>query len=151
MENSEFALERFVTAQRDSYGQALGEIRRGRKRSHWMWYVFPQIAGLGRSPTAQYYAIASLGEAQDYLAHPLLGARLRECVAALQALPAADAEAVFGPIDAAKLRSCLTLFAAAAPAEALFARALQRWFEGQADPLTLARLGHGAQVSPPPD
>jgi uncharacterized protein (DUF1810 family) len=129
-------LDRFVTAQAATYPSALDEIRRGRKRSHWMWFVFPQIAGLGRSPTAIHYAIKSLDEARAYLAHPLLGARLRESVAALQALPVADAEAVFGSVDALKLRSSLTLFAHAAPEERLFDEALNRWF-GAPDAATL--------------
>ena len=108
-----FDLQRFVDAQRDTYGVALAEVRGGRKHRHWMWFVFPQIAGLGSSPTARHYAIASLGEAQAYLAHPTLGARLVEVVDALQDLSSTRAEDVFGGVDALKLRSSLTLFAAA--------------------------------------
>ncbi|TVV76008.1 DUF1810 domain-containing protein [Sphingomonas solaris] len=134
-------LDRFVTAQAGSYATALNEIRRGAKRSHWMWYVFPQIAGLGHSAMAQLYAIASLDEACAYLDHPVLGARYRECVAALQDLDCADPVIVFGEIDAAKLRSSLTLFHAAR-GERLFEAALQRWFGGMADTATLARIGH---------
>lgn len=134
-----YDLDRFVAAQDGSYETALAEIRRGAKRSHWMWYVFPQIAGLGRSAMAQRYAIASLAEAQAYLDHPLLGARLRESVSALQDLTSGTAESVFGEIDATKLRSSLTLFEAAG-AGPLFAAALDRWFGGTRDPATLAVL-----------
>lgn len=132
-------LDRFVAAQDGSYDTALAEIRRGAKRSHWMWYVFPQIAGPGRSAMAQRYAIASLAEARAYLAHPLLGPRLRDGVSALQDLPSGTAEAVFGEIDAIKLRSSLTLFEAAG-AGPLFGAALDRWFGGTRDPATLAIL-----------
>ena len=131
-------LDRFVAAQADSYDAALGEIRAGAKRSHWMWYIFPQVAGLGHSGMARRYAIRSADEARAYLAHPLLGPRLHDCVAALAALDDADAEAVFGPVDAVKLRSSLTLFAAVAR-EPGFADALARWF-GAPDPATLERL-----------
>ena len=134
-----FNLNRFVTAQADSYETALNEIRQGQKRSHWMWFIFPQFAGLGQSATARHYAIGSLAEARAYLAHPLLGLRLRACVAALQDLVGTSAEAVFGPVDAMKLRSSLTLFAEAG-GERLFVAALERWFEGQADGATLALL-----------
>jgi len=135
-----YDLDRFVTAQAGSYDTALAEIRRGAKRTHWMWYIFPQIAGVGRSTMARRYAIESLDEARAYLAHPVLGARLRECVAALQDLTGTTAEAVFGGIDAIKLRSSLTLFIEAG-AGALFAAALTRWFEGDRDPATLRLLG----------
>jgi uncharacterized protein (DUF1810 family) len=133
-----FRLERFVDAQTDVFDTALAEIRAGAKRSHWMWFIFPQLAALGQSATAKHYGIGSLAEAQAYLAHPLLGPRLRECVAALQALPPAKAEQVFGPIDALKLRSSLTLFDAAG-AGPQFAAALDRWFGG-ADAKTMALL-----------
>jgi uncharacterized protein (DUF1810 family) len=133
-------LERFVDAQEHSYGAALAEIACGAKRSHWMWFVFPQIAGLGQSPMARCYAIAGLDEARACLAHPLLGRRYRACVAALQALPAGPtAEAVFGEIDAIKLRSSLTLFEAASD-DPTFGAALDRWFGGARDPATLSRL-----------
>ncbi len=133
-----FRLERFVDAQTDVFETALAEIRAGAKRSHWMWFIFPQLAALGQSATAKHYGIESLAEAQAYLAHPLLGPRLRECVSALQALPPAKAEQVFGPIDALKLRSSLTLFDAAG-AGPQFAAALERWFGG-ADAKTTALL-----------
>lgn len=134
-----FDLDRFVAAQAQIYNTALGEIRRGAKRSHWMWFIFPQIAGLGSSEMARRYAIASLDEARAYLAHPVLGARLRDCVAALQDLTGTSAEAVFGGIDALKLRSSLTLFVEAGGGR-LFTAALDRWFGGEADAATLARL-----------
>ncbi|UZK69632.1 DUF1810 domain-containing protein [Sphingomonas sp. S1-29] len=135
-----FNLERFVLAQQDTYAAALAEIGAGRKRSHWMWFIFPQIAGLGRSEIAQHFAIASRDEAIAYLAHPLLGPRLIACTSALQALPdTADAAAVFGPVDALKLRSSLTLFAATG-GPPIFGEAIGRWFAGQADVATLERL-----------
>jgi len=133
-------LGRFVEAQAATYGTALAELRRGRKQSHWMWFVFPQISGLGSSPTARFYAIADLAEARAYLAHPLLGSRLRETVEAINALPGDDAHAVFGSPDDRKLRSCLTLFQVAAPDEPVFGRALDKYFGGAPDPLTLDRL-----------
>ncbi len=122
-----FGLDRFVSAQEVSYARVLTELRRGLKTSHWMWFVFPQVAGLGSSEMSRRYALGSIAEAQAYLAHPLLGARYRECVAVLQDLVATTAEAVFGRVDAAKLRSSLTLFAEAA-GDPLFAAAIQRWF-----------------------
>jgi len=132
-------LDRFVAAQEGSFDTALAEIRRGAKRSHWMWFIFPQIAGLGRSAMAQRYAIGSLAEARAYLAHPVLGTRLRDSVSALQDLTSGTAEAVFGEVDAIKLRSSLTLFEAAG-AGPLFAAALDRWFGGTRDSETLAIL-----------
>lgn len=133
------ALIRFVEAQADSFATALAELRKGRKQSHWMWYIFPQIAGLGRSATAQFYAIADAGEARAYLAHPLLGERLHQAVAAAIDAPG-SVEAIFGGIDAMKLRSSLTLFAAVADDPEPFRRGLERFFDGQDDPATLARL-----------
>lgn len=137
-------LERFVAAQHDSYDRALAEISRGRKQSHWMWWIFPQLAGLGRSPTARQFALHSLAEARAYLAHPLLGPRLLACVSALQDLPLSDPEAVFGATDALKLRSSLTLFAQADPTQRLFTAALDRWFKGVMDARTLDLLGDAA-------
>ncbi len=130
-------LERFIDAQADSHDRALTEIRNGRKRTHWMWFIFPQIAGLGHSAMAQRFAIRSLDEARAYLAHPVLGQRLRECVAALQALPTSDPVAVFGPVDAMKLQSSLTLFGEADPGQRMFGEALARWFKGDKDRETL--------------
>ena len=135
-------LERFVEAQAATYAGALGEIRRGKKRSHWMWYIFPQLAGLGHSAMAQRYAITDLEEARAYLAHPVLGPRYAECVSALQDLNGSDPVAVFGEIDAVKLRSSLTLFAACGE-RPLFTAALGRWF-GVRDERTLARLAVGS-------
>ncbi|WP_448616120.1 DUF1810 domain-containing protein [Modestobacter sp. URMC 112] len=137
-----FGLQRFVEAQDrgGTYEQALRELRAGRKRSHWMWFVFPQVAGLGRSGTAQYYAVSGLDEARAYLAHPVLGPRLRECAAALTGLDAADPVSVFGPVDAQKLRSSMTLFAAAAPDEPVFVRVLDQYFGGSPDEATTSRL-----------
>jgi uncharacterized protein (DUF1810 family) len=135
-----YDLSRFVSAQERVYDDAVRELRAGHKTSHWMWFVFPQIAGLGRSPTAQRYAIASLDEAAAYLAHPLLGERLRECARILGELEGRSAEQVFGGLDAQKLRSSMTLFAGAAPDEPLFGDVLARYFGGEPDPATLERL-----------
>lgn len=133
------ALVRFVEAQVTSFATALAELRSGRKQSHWMWYVFPQIAGLGRSQTAIFYAIADAQEARAYLAHPLLGPRLIDAVAAAITAPG-SAEAIFGTVDAMKLRSSLTLFATVADDPAPFRKGLERFFSGQKDPATLTRL-----------
>nr|WP_207790980.1 DUF1810 domain-containing protein [Pacificimonas flava] len=132
-------MERFIKAQAGVYPQALDELSAGRKRSHWMWFVFPQIAGLGQSDMARRYALSGTAEAAAYLAHPVLGARLRECLAALEGVDESDAGRVFGPVDAAKLRSSLTLFEAAGGG-AGFSDALERWFGGVRDPATLERL-----------
>jgi uncharacterized protein (DUF1810 family) len=134
-----FYLARFVEAQDGIYERALAELRAGAKQSHWMWFIFPQNAGLGRSPMAIRYGIRSIEEARAYLAHPLLGMRLRECLAALEDVPVADAVAVFGAIDAVKLRSSLTLFEQAGGG-AVFDAALERWFDGKRDPAVLALL-----------
>lgn len=135
-----YRLARFVDAQAGVYETALAELRRGRKTSHWMWFVFPQVAGLGSSATARTYAIASLDEARAYLAHPILGPRLRTCVDALLRHEIITAHEIFGSPDDLKLRSSLTLFAAAAPDEPIFQRALAKYFGGEPDPLTLRRL-----------
>ena len=136
---SDATLARFIEAQANSYAAALTEIRAGAKRSHWMWFVFPQLRGLGQSPTAHYYGIASMEEARAYLDHELLGPRYRECVEALQQLATSDPVAVFGSIDAMKLRSSLTLFQAAEP-DPLFASAIDRWFGGERDAVTTKLL-----------
>ena len=135
-----FDLERFVAAQGPVYGQALAELRRGRKESHWMWFVFPQLAGLGRSPTAIFYAIASAAEARAYLAHPLLGPRLGECVDAVLGHSDLSGEAIFGSIDAVKLRSSMTLFEAVADEPDRFAGVIDTFHNGERDPATLALL-----------
>ncbi|WP_205634024.1 DUF1810 domain-containing protein [Labilithrix luteola] len=141
-ENVPYDLERFVLAQNgaNTYAHALQELRRGRKTSHWMWFVFPQIAGLGQSSMARTYAIASLEEARAYLAHPILGKRLLECLDVLRALPETNAQTIFGGIDAIKLRSSLTLFLRAAPDQAIFQELLERYFGGVLDPATDERL-----------
>lgn len=133
-------LQRFVAAQEGVYPRALGELGRGRKDSHWMWFVFPQIRGLGRSPTARFYAIVSAEEARAYLAHPLLGARLRLCVAAVLGHRRRSAEAILGPVDAVKLRSSLTLFEAVADEPEVFAEALEAFYDGERDEATLRLL-----------
>ncbi len=135
-------LERFVTAQDagGTYDQALVELRRGRKTSHWMWFVFPQIAGLGRSAMAQAYAIASVAEAQAYLAHPILGPRLIECAKAVVGHQRRSAEEIFGGIDAVKWRSSMTLFAAADPEQPVFPPVLAQYFDGKPDPETVSRF-----------
>jgi uncharacterized protein (DUF1810 family) len=132
-------LARFVEAQAKTYDTALAEIRTGAKCSHWMWFIFPQLRGLGHSPTAHYYGIASLSEARAYLDHPVLGPRYLECVNALQQLEGSDPVPVFGSVDAVKLRSSLTLFEAAR-ASALLDDALERWFDGERDASTLHLL-----------
>ncbi len=134
-------LDRFLDAQAGVYDQALAELRAGRKRSHWMWFVFPQIAGLGRSATAQRYAITDLIEARAYLADPVLGARLRESAQALLDAPSDDAEAILGGIDALKLRSSMTLFAHADPEEPVFGRVLARFYDSRPDEATERILG----------
>jgi uncharacterized protein (DUF1810 family) len=133
-----FNLSRFVAAQdaAGTYARALDELRTGRKASHWMWFVFPQIARLGHSSTSRAYAISSLEEAHAYLRHPVLGPRLRECAGILTALARPSAEEIFGATDALKLRSSMTLFAHAAPGDPLFARVLRDYFDGARDPST---------------
>jgi uncharacterized protein (DUF1810 family) len=132
------SLQRFVDAQDegDTYQRALSELRAGRKTGHWMWFVFPQIAGLGRSPTAQHYALDSLAEARAYLEHPVLGPRLTESARALTELSGLGAEEVLGGIDAMKLRSSMTLFARAEPGEPVFGEVLEQYFGGVPDEAT---------------
>jgi uncharacterized protein (DUF1810 family) len=134
------SLERFVTAQAQIYPRVMAELKAGCKQSHWMWFIFPQIAGLGHSTMAQMYAVASLDEARAYLAHPLLGARLRECCQAVMTVEGKSAHDIFGSPDDVKFRSCLTLFAQAAPNETLFTDLLDKYFDGEADELTLQKL-----------
>ena len=135
-----FHLHRFLDAQERVIDAVRAELRAGRKDSHWMWFVFPQIAGLGVTPTADFYAIHSLDEARAFLAHPVLGPRLRECAGLVNAIEGRDLKQIFGDPDRLKFRSCMTLFALAAPEEAVFAEALRKYCGGQGDPLTLARL-----------
>jgi len=136
--NDPYQLQRFVTAQDEggTYDAAVAELRRGHKRSHWMWFVFPQIAGLGRSPASRTYAISSLSEARAYLAHPVLGPRLIECTRILTELSGRTAQDIFGGIDAVKLRSSMTLFAYADPANPVFRRVLDAYFGGVPDQAT---------------
>ena len=137
----DYRLERFVEAQEFGFDDVLVELRTGRKSSHWIWFIFPQIAGLGHSPVSQLYAITSLDEARAYLAHPVLGARLRECAGILLTIRDRSAAAILGPTDALKLRSCMTLFQRAAPDELVFGQVLDRFYDGVGDALTYARLG----------
>ena len=133
-----YDLQRFVTAQEaaGSYDSAVSELRAGRKTGHWMWYVFPQIAGLGQSPTSRTFAISSLEEARAYLAHPVLGVRIAECAGILTDLAGRSAEQIFGGLDALKLHSSMTLFARAAPEDPRFGAVLERYYGGVADPAT---------------
>ena len=136
-----YDLERFLEEQQDVYDDVLDELRRGRKTGHWIWFIFPQIAGLGYSFMSQRFAISSLDEARDYLAHPVLGSRLRECARTVLETNDRTAEEIFGPIDALKLRSCMTLFHRAAPGETVFVQVLDRYYGGVTDWATDARLG----------
>jgi uncharacterized protein (DUF1810 family) len=142
MTDDPYDLQRFIAAQdaAGTYERALSELHAGHKRSHWIWFVFPQIAGLGHSDNARTYAISSLAEAKAYVAEPVLGPRLLECTRTLIELNGTSAVEIFGEIDAVKLRSSMTLFAAAAPDEPLFARVLDRYFDGAADTATMQRL-----------
>lgn len=135
-----YDLNRFVQAQAGIYEQALAEIRSGRKRSHWMWYVFPQLEGLGTSPAARRYAIRSLVEARAYLGHPVLGPRLMTCAEAVLARTGQSAHDIFGTPDDMKLRSCATLFARVSPEGSVFDQLLTRYFEGRGDSKTLQLL-----------
>lgn len=142
MTEDPYRLQRFVEAQEEAgtYERALAELRAGRKASHWMWFIFPQVAGLGHSAMAQTYAIDSIAEARAYLEHPVLGPRLGECVRVLLGLRGRSAREILGDVDAIKLRSSMTLFARAAPEEPTFGRALDRYYDGSADEETERRL-----------
>ena len=135
-----YDLQRFVVAQAPVIERVRAELVAGRKQSHWMWFVFPQLAGLGNSAMAQRYAIASLAQARAYLAHPILGARLLECTTLVLALGGRSAHAIFGSPDDLKFRSCMTLFAEAAPNQPVFAAALAKYFAGAPDAATLELL-----------
>ena len=135
-----FNLDRFVTAQDPVLGRVRAELQAGAKRTHWMWFVFPQLAGLGRSDTARYYALASLDEARGYLGHPLLGSRLIECTKLVNAVEGRSAHQIFGSPDDLKFHSSMTLFASARPDEPVFADALDKYFGGAPDRLTMERL-----------
>jgi uncharacterized protein (DUF1810 family) len=136
MSTAPYDLERFVAAQRHVYTQVVDELRRGRKAGHWIWFIFPQIAGLGSSPTSRQFAIASLYEARAYLAHPVLGTRLLECADLLLAVQGRSAAEVLGSLDSIKVRSSMTLFHRAAPEEPVFGQVLARYYEGGPDPAT---------------
>jgi len=136
-----YDLDRFISAQEGIYAGVLDELKRGRKVGHWIWFIFPQVAGLGYSAMSQQYAISSLDEARAYLAHPILGPRLRECAATALAATGRTALEIFGSIDAMKLRSSMTLFHRAAPDEPVFAQVLERYYDGKVDEATDARLG----------
>jgi len=142
-----FDLDRFVAAQDQggTFEAAVAELRAGRKRSHWMWFIFPQIAGLGQTPISRHYAISSLAEAQAYLGHALLGPRLIECAEIVRDLRGRSAEQIFGGIDAMKLRSSMTLFAAAEPATPVFQAVLDAYFEGVPDGVTERLLAGSAR------
>ena len=133
-------LSRFVEAQAPDYDRALAELRGGRKRSHWMWYVFPQLEGLGTSPTSKRFAIRSLDEARAYLEHPVLGPRIRECAEAVLTVEGRSAREILGSPDDLKLRSCATLFASVTPAGSVFHRVLDKYYGGARDPRTIERL-----------
>ena len=136
-----FDLKRFVRAQESDYKRALAEIAAGRKRSHWMWYIFPQFAGLGLSSTSQYYAIGTLDEARAYLAHPTLGPRLIECAEATLTVKDRSAHDIFGSPDDMKLQSSVTLFSLVLPENPVFHRVLEKYFEGKRDERTLDLVG----------
>jgi uncharacterized protein (DUF1810 family) len=133
-------LQRFVDAQEPVYPEVLGELRAGRKRSHWIWFIFPQIAGLGSSPTAQFYAIASLSEAEAYIQHPILGPRLRECTSLVNQIEGRSVDEIFAWPDNMKFRSSMTLFAKATQDNQLFRDALEKYCKGEPDQQTLTRL-----------
>ena len=139
-----YNLQRFVDAQEPMIHQVLAELRRGRKYGHWIWFIFPQLKGLGRSSTSEFYGVSCLDEAKAYLQHRILGPRLVECTKLVNAVEGSAAEAIFGEIDAMKFRSCMTLFAQADPGIRCFTQALEKYFEGDTDPLTIKCLGEGS-------
>lgn len=139
--NDPHDLERFVIAQEPTYEQVSTELRAGRKTTHWMWFIFPQLRDLGQSPTAKLYGIASREEATAYLQHPVLGPRLKECVGLVLAISGRNAHAIFGSPDDLKFRSSMSLFAAVAPKEPMFKEALEKYYGGKPDPRTVALIG----------
>jgi len=143
-----YDLNRFLNAQEDDYERALSEVRSGRKRSHWMWYIFPQFDGLGFSPTSRRYAIKSVEEARAYLHHPVLGHRLTECFEAALGVEGKSAYDIFGSPDDMKLKSCATLFAHVSPSGSVFERLLDKYFQGERDPETLRLLGVSRESRP---
>jgi uncharacterized protein (DUF1810 family) len=140
MSTNEFDLARFLAAQKGSYAEALSELRAGKKRSHWIWWVFPQLKGLGLSSTSEIYGLSGLDEARAYLADQLLAQRLKEAVNAMLAHSSSSAASILGELDAFKFRSCLTLFSLAAPSEKIFADALAQFFDGERDARTIELL-----------
>ncbi len=144
-EEDPYELSRFVRAQKHVYADALSEITNGRKRTHWMWFVFPQLAGLGVSATSKRYAIATVDEARAYLDHPILGPRLLECSESLLRVEGRSATAILGTPDDLKLRSCATLFASVSPPGSVFDRVLEKYYGGARDPKTLRLLGMAGQ------
>jgi uncharacterized protein (DUF1810 family) len=138
--DDQYDLQRFVEAQEPLYAGVLAELRAGRKRTHWIWFIFPQLKGLGHSDTAQYYGVSGLDEARAYLQHPILGPRLKECSGLVAEIEDRSVEALFGYPDDMKFRSSMTLFAQATQDEPVFAECLRKYFDGAADPLTLARV-----------
>lgn len=138
--DDQYDLQRFVAAQEPIYEEIRAELRDGRKRSHWMWFVFPQIKGLGASPMSRRFAISSVAEAEAYLNHPVLGPRLRECTELVVHVPDRTIEAIFGEIDSLKFRSSMTLFAHVTKVDDVFTKALRKYFGGERDPLTLRQL-----------
>ena len=143
-----FDLERFVAAQQGVYEGALRELRLGRKTGHWIWFIFPQLIGLGRSQMSRFYGIESIDEARAYLDHSVLGPRLRECVSAILATSGMTADQIFGFLDAMKVRSSMTLFHRAAPDDPLFVEVLERFYGGVADAATEAMLGSALSGAP---
>jgi uncharacterized protein (DUF1810 family) len=140
MKNDSYNLQRFVEAQQSVIESVYLDLRSGRKRGHWMWFIFPQLKGLGYSANSEYYGIASLAEGSAYLEHPLLGVRLRECTELVNAVKGRSAEEIFGSIDAVKFRSSMTLFARATGENRVFMEALEKYFSGEFDPRTIALL-----------
>lgn len=141
-----FELNRFVTAQEDSYSAALSELKAGQKRSHWMWYVFPQIDGLGQTSMSKRYSIKSLDEAREYLQHPVLGARLKECVEAILGINNRSASEIFGFPDVLKLKSSMTLFEQAAENDSVFSSVLEKYYQGERDQRTLELLNQMSKI-----
>ncbi len=137
-----YNLQRFVNAQEPVIANVLAELKQGRKHGHWIWFIFPQLKGLGRSSMSEFYGISSLDEAKAYLQHPVLGPRLLQCAKLVIEIQGVDAEDIFGEVDAMKFRSCMTLFAQAAPENRVFTNALEKYFGGERDDLTLSRLNH---------
>jgi uncharacterized protein (DUF1810 family) len=144
-----FNLERFLRAQGSEFDDILSELRQGCKRGHWMWFIFPQLRGLGRSSTADYFGISSRAEAEAYLKHPILGQRLRECTALVNLVEGRSIYAIFGGIDSVKFRSSMTLFADIGSGQEIFERALEKFFSGRADRLTLDLLGRRQETTGP--